>query len=114
MIFSSPNDIILKNFREISIWLQSDWYTHIAQLPENSREVEDDAMSSNCSGYAAFDDTTKYFVDDEEEPMHAENDDKCEKEKSNKSSKKNWSKKFTWRTFGRNFLNAFACFESFR
>ena len=47
MIFSSPNDVRLKCFREISIWLQSDWCTHIAQLPENSREVEDDAMSSN-------------------------------------------------------------------
>ena len=49
-------------------------------------------MSSNFSGYAAFDDTIKYFVNDEEEPMHAENDDKCEKEKSNKSSKKSGRK----------------------
>ena len=66
MVLSSLDEIRLKCFREMSIWLQNDWHAHVAKLPVDQRVKESDAISSDCKGYNVCDDTINYFIDPEE------------------------------------------------
>ena len=88
IIFLSPSNVRLKCFYEISIWLQNSWYTQVAQLPVNTREVDSNAMLSNYSGNNTFDNIIKYFTDSVEESIDIENEKKWKKENFNKSNKK--------------------------
>ena len=73
--------------------MQNDWHSHIAQLPANTREVDGNAMSSNYISNNAFNSIIKYFVDGKKESTEIENENKCKKEKCNKSSKKSGQKR---------------------
>ena len=69
MWFSSTDNIRLKSFREIRMWLQNDWHAHIAKLPVNQREENSNDISSYCNVEDAYDDEINYFIDSEEESI---------------------------------------------
>ena len=69
MVFSSPDYICLKFFREISTWLQNDWHTHAEKWLVNQREEESYVISSDCNGDDAHYDEMHYFIDSEEESI---------------------------------------------
>ena len=74
-VFISPNDVRLKCFKEISHWLQHDWYVSLRDLPDNkydATEQKNDEKDKYC-------DAINYFMDEDEK-------EKISKSKSNNSN----------------------------
>lgn len=78
MIFSSPDDIPLKCFREISNWLQQEWQSHVKNLPVNKGNSDGPAFENDAIDNASDDAIFNYANEENAAHDAYENNAACD------------------------------------